>query len=273
MTRRSIRKLPTPQGIGAGQTATCQVPIGLTYHNFGIRMNVGGTPADVAKANWGSNIEEIRLNINGDSKIRINAEDLVALHDYYGTPVKDGVLPVNLSQHRMRTPQGEDFTAYGTQGLQSMTLEMDIASGVTINELSVYGVVSAGTPLGAHYTLRQYTVPQGVTGEREISELKRGRFGMLAFHLKSPNATPDIDTVEVEANNAKIHEYDRPIADAFYSMSERTLQTKWTHGDLAFTDRISHAQNMDLADFRVRADFNGTGNFLLFTENVEGAGA
>ncbi len=262
---RFIKKMPSPQGAAAGQTATVNLPIGWTYHQLLISMKSGGSNVRVPVASWGSNIDEVRVMINGDTKIKVSAEDLVSIHQFYGVPLKPGELPIMFSHPRSRTIAGEDVTAYGTLGLQSVTLEIDVTSGITLDDLEVRAIVSAGTPLGAHYTLRRYYKNVGVTGEIEVPEIKRGRYQLLAFHIKSS----DIDAVEVEADNLELVNTTPEAAEAYYEQTGRTVQTGWTHIDLASTDRMSDAFSMDRQDFRIRANFTAIGNPAIYTENVE----
>ena len=78
---KPVKKMPTPLGIGAGQTASVQLPLGLTYERLYIFANVDAVPRDVPVSAWGTYVDEIRLMVDGDTKIQITAADLVSLFE------------------------------------------------------------------------------------------------------------------------------------------------------------------------------------------------
>lgn len=267
MTRK-ISRMPTPLGIGPGQTASVNLPLGLTYNTLYIRANWdnGGSDEDVAVSDWGSVIKEIRLMVNGDARITIDAADLVKLNQFYGQSMVAGTLPLFLARPWMRTAGGEDQTAYGTQGINTFTIEMDIASGATVNNLEVYAVQSPARPFGPHLRIQKYTRNQGVTGEAEIDNIVRGPYAMMAMHV----STDSIGEVEVLADQRKVYEADSSIRQAHADVSGRAPQAGFTHIDLIGENRLSEALPMNLQDFRLNLDFQTTGNFSIYAESLVG---
>jgi hypothetical protein len=267
---RRIQKMPTPQGIGAGQTATVNLPIGPTYHRLNIRMNVDAdTARDVPISEWGSYIGEIRLMVNGENKIEIDAADLVSLNKYYGQDLKAGVLPIFLSQPWARTMSGEDTTAYGTaSGVSTMTLEIDLKSGIAINELSVYAIQSEAKPFGAHLRIQRFSDQMSLSGTKEISDLPKGTFNLLGLHFTSDKA----DLVEVLANNVKVHETDKVLRAAHVGVTGRVTQSGFTHVDFMSENRLADVLPMALSDFRVKLDFEtAPGSFKIYSLTMRGA--
>lgn len=268
---RTVKRMPTPLGIGAGQTASVNLPLGLTYERLYIRLNIqDGTAVDVAAADWGNYIDEIRLMVDGDSKIQITAADLVKLNQFYGETIKDGSLPLFLSRPWMRTISGEDQTGYGTAGgVATFTLEMDLKAGINVNFLKVYAVQSAGKPFGPHLRIQRFVHTQGVTGEAEIADIPRGQYAMLGLHVN----TAAITDVEIHADNRKVLDFDKAIRAAHYEVAGRVPQTGFTHVDFCAENRLAEAMPMALQDFRMKLDFTGTGNFSIYAESVQGAAA
>lgn len=263
---RPVKKMPTPLGVGPGQTAHCQLPLGLTYERLYIRLNVDSTPRDVPVANWGDYIDEIRLLVNGDARITITAADLVKLNAYYGYPMEDGCLPLFLARPHMRTGDGEDQTAYGTaMGISSFSLEMDLKTGKTFNKLDVYAQQRPGEPFGPHLRIQRYVHNQGVTGEAEIADIIRGRYAMSALHF----TTADIGDVELHVDNRKVMDMDKVIRKAHNGISGRTEQAGMTHIDLLNENRMYLAMPMAVTDFRLKADFEATGNFSIYAESIQ----
>ncbi|WP_321363546.1 major capsid protein P2 [uncultured Celeribacter sp.] len=263
---RRIEKMPTPQGIGAGQTAIVNLPIGPTYHRLNVRMNVNVTPRDVEVANWGAYIGEIRLMVNGETKIEIDAADLVSLNLYYGQEMSAGVLPLFLSQPWARTLAGEDNTAYGTgSGVATMTLEMDLKNGITVNELSVYAVQSEPRAFAGHLRIQRFSDQMGLAGTKEIADLPKGAFNLLGLHVTSD----DIDKVEVLTNNVKVHESDEVLRNAHLSVAGRAPQIGFTHIDFMSENRLGEVLPMTLRDFRVKLDFTAPGtNFKIYSVSM-----
>lgn len=265
---RPVMKMPTPQGIGAGQTAHCQLGLGLTYERLYIRMNVDGTPRDVPAADWGTYIDEIRLMVDGDAKITIDAADLVKLNTFYGHPPVDGTLTLFLSRPWMRTPDGEDQTAYGTAfgTIKSFSLEMDLKTGITINELNVYAMQSPGRPFGPHLRIQRYVHNQSLVGVAEIAGINRGNYALSALHLTSA----DIDTVELHVDNRKVMDMDPVVREAHNTIAGRTEQAGMTHIDMMAENRLSQSMPMAVNDFRLKADFTAiAGNVSIYAESIQ----
>ncbi len=268
---RRIERMPTPGSIAAGQTATVNLPLGPTYHRLNIRMT--GTDdvdpiADIPVADWGNYIGEIRLMVNGDTRIEIDAADLVKMNQYYGQSLDAGVLPLFLSQPWMRTWQGEDNTAYGTAaGMASFTLEMDLKAETTIGKLEVYAVQSEPKPFGGHLRIQRFSQQMGLQGVKEVSDLPLGAYNMLAMHLTSSA----IDKVEILANNVKVIEMDKVIRDAHQKVIDRVPQTGMTHIDFLTERRLGEALYMGLTDFRAKLEFTADNvNYKLYAVSMQG---
>jgi len=271
--------MPTPAGIGAGQTASVNLPLGLTYHALFLRMNVqAGDPAaavDVPAADWGDYLDEIRVQVNGDTTIRIDAADLVKLNQFYGVSLVAGTLPLYLGRPWMRTIGGEDQTAYKTNGgIASLTVEIEVKTGVTVNSLVLYaqqgpGVTDQGMPLGwgPHLEINKFVHNQGVTGDAEISDIPRSAYSMMAMHFN----TAAITGIEVTVDNRKVIENDKAIRDALAATIDRVPQSGMTHIDFLTEDRLIEALPMAVQDFRLKPTFTATGNFTIYAEAIKGA--
>ena len=265
---RILKKMPTPQGIGAGQTASVNLPLGLTYERFYIRANVDGTPRDLPIAEFGDYIEEIRLLLNGDAKITISGADLVKLNQYYDVDQSAGAIPLMLSRPWMRTAGGEDQSGYGTAGgVDSFTMEIDLADGKTFNTLLVYAVQSPGRPFGAHLRIQRFSETQGLAGEGEIADIPRGPYALYALHMTTANIT----NVEVLADQRKVHESDLTVRSLHQKIAGRAPQVGMTHIDFLTENRIGNALPMALQDFRIKNTYTAAANFSIYAESLQGA--
>lgn len=262
----AVKRMPTPQGIGAGQTASISLPLGLTYTRLMIRAKaqVGSSQVDLLPLSWSTVFGEIRLMVNGDAQITIDAGDLVKLNQFYGKTPIAGTLPLFLSRPWMRTIGGEDQTGYGTVGMDTFSIEIDIKAGANLSLLEVYAVQSAATVYGPHLRIQRYTRNQGVTGPAEIADIVRGPYAMLALHVN----TDKIGVVEVHTDGRKIIETDKQIREAHGDIAGRTAQPAMTHIDFLSENRLQEALPMALQDFRLKLEFTATGNFSIYAESL-----
>lgn len=266
MTRR-LFKLPTVGGLAAGQTAVIECPLGRTYERFLITMNTGAVPADVLEANWGANITEIRVKVDGETKIQAKADHLVVINKFKGHSHDAGVLPVFLSQPWMRTINGEDAFAYGTaQGMDNMTIEVDIPTGVVINSFEVYAIQSDPMPFQSHYRLVQMTKTVSATGEIEISSIPRGPFVTTGIHLNSA----DIEQARVFRNDDRFYDTSKIARNQNLRISKKVPQAGFTHLDFVADNRLLEAVEMDAADFRLKLNFTvAPGSMPIYVESLQ----
>lgn len=266
-----LEKLPTPQGVGAGQTATLNLPLGPTYQAFFIRMtvrNADNNVINVPASAFDDYIDDIRLMVNGDNRIEINAKDLMGLNEYYGRPTQGGVLPLYLSQPNARTAIGENATAYGTAtNVASLTLEIELKDGITVDRLTVYAKQSAPKAFGSHLRIQRFSEQASLVGENEIDGIPRGAYNMMALHM----TTAAISDIEVLADNRKVHESDRVLRAAEQKINGRTPQSDMTHIDFMTENLLDHTLPMALNDFRLRLDMNSPDqNFKIYAVSIQG---
>lgn len=267
---RRIKLLPTPQGIGAGQTATLSLPLGSTYHQLDLRLkaHVSGTPVDVAAADWGDFIDDIRLLVDGNSKIEATAEYLVNRAQYYGETLTAGVLPIFLGMPWARTMGGEDQTAYGTAaGMASFTLEVDFKPGVNIGLFKVYAIQSAATQFGAHVAIQRFARSFSSIGVDEVADIPKGAYFISEIDIDDAN----IDDIDVEADGRIIFETDQAIRDQRHSIAGRVPQTGFTHLDFMAENRVGEVFPMVLRDFRLKLDFTtAPGSYDIYVTSIRG---
>ena len=272
---RIIKELPAFQAIAAGQEATLNAPVGLTYHQILLRYiaDVTATPTDATPAVFAADIDEIRWVIDAETKWQLSGAELNALNNYYQVPAIDGAFPLLFSRPWQRTMGGEDEIAYGTAGgsVQTATLEIDINPAAANPKLSAFAVLGPPSALGRHVAMRRFgqTYAGGV-GEFEISDLPRGPYATSAIHFDTAN----IGDVEVEVDQRKVYEADQAIADAYTVQTDRTPQAGFTHVDFAPTNRLGDVLPLQVQDFRIKLGMTAaTPTFRAIMERVEGRAA
>jgi len=270
MSRR-IERLPTPQGVSAGQTATLNIPLGATFHRIDLRLKASaanGTPTDVTEANWKNYIGDIRLMVNGNTQIEVTAEYLIQRAKFHGYTLEDGVLPIFLSSPWARTQGGEDQTSYGTIGMQSFTLEVEFKTGKKIGDFKVYAEQSAPENYGPHLCIQRLAKSFAVTGIDEIADLPNGPFNMLNLDVMDAN----IDEIEIFADNNRVHVSDKAIRQNGHKIAKRSKQSGMTHLDFIQQDRIEGSMPMHWQDFRLKLDFTTAPDaYNIYITTIKGA--
>lgn len=268
MTRR-LELMPTPQGLGSAQTATINLPIGPTYDTILINPTYSANGNGFTPAIMATFLKDIRLIVNGDTRIEIAAKDLIKINDYYGVPATDGVLALHLAQPWTRTISGEDSTSYGTRvGVASLSLEIDLSANWNGgHSLSVSAVQSAPKPFGAHLRVQRFSEDMALVGEKEIANIPTGAYSMMAMHI----TTDKIDDLEVLANNRKIHRSKKMVRNGFLQMAKRFPQIDMTHIDFMPEDRMSNSLPMALQDFRAKLDVTEQDQtFKIYAFSIQG---
>jgi len=168
---KTTRKMPGFEGVAAGQTATCRLPIGRTYEQ--LLVSYGG--ATLAQLN------ELRIIANGEVVHRITElSKLDSLNQYEGRAAAAGVIVFDFNRFNMRTRAGEEFTGLGTGQLDdpnkitTLSMEIDIDAAAVGPTLSAKAIQSAPRVVGQIIKTKQFIYTAGAAGEFEISDLPKG---------------------------------------------------------------------------------------------------
>lgn len=181
------KRMPSFEGVAAGQTATIRLPIGLTYEQLLISYS-GVTLAQ---------INEIRVVGNGKTFQRYTGGlRLDALNRYTGRAAAAGVLVIDFTRYGLRTRQGEEVTGLGTgvsskdgsTELSTLAVEIDIDAAATAPALSCKAVQSAPRPLGLIRHIREFGYNPAASGEFEISDIPKGHL-FNSVHFFSANVS------------------------------------------------------------------------------------
>lgn len=270
---RSLISLPSANAVGAGQTATFDVPARDLYHGISIFYTESGVAA--SQAVMEAAITEIRLKIDGKVQRRFSAASLFKVLGFYGDTVDAGYLPIYFSEPWRRTTQGEDALAWGMADVSTFTIEIDIAIGRTAPALSAKAMIErVSRPLGIIKKWRQFTVPATNTGIYNLTTLPKGD-AYMALHMFSAN----VADVEVKIEGRE--EFKGTRADLIHWYARHGLQMQTGVFTIAFdqTNRVADAlptrypgpNNTPgplISDFRIDINMSAGANFLLLTEVI-----
>ena len=138
-------KLPNPEGVVAGGTATFRIPVGRRIHSLYLDYAYDATTQNVA------DFSEIRIFCNGQVIQRFTGTQRDTLNQFDGLQASTGILEIPFDRKGLKTMAGQEETALNTgvadaQGrkISTMYMEIDLDSGMTIaaSDLALYAVQS-----------------------------------------------------------------------------------------------------------------------------------
>jgi len=170
------RKLPNPEGVQAGGTATFRIPVGRRFHALYLDYAYSATTQNVA------DFEEIRIFANGQVIQRFTGTERDVLNQFDGKAASVGVLEIPFDRSGLKTVVGQEETAVNTgvadaegRMITSMYMEIDLNSGMTIaaSDLSLYSKQSEaieGGPGTIPYIRREQRNSSGADSDFQISD-------------------------------------------------------------------------------------------------------
>lgn len=177
MASKITTKLPNPEGVAAGGTATFRIPVGKRIHSLFLEYAYNVTTQNVA------DFTEIRLYANGSVFQRFTGTERDKLNQFDGLEASTGVLEIPFDRKKMLTLGGREETAINTgvadkNGIKisSLYMEIDLDSGMTItaSDLTLSALQSdavAGGPGTMPFIRREQRNPAGADTDFQISDL------------------------------------------------------------------------------------------------------
>lgn len=262
--------MPSPEGVGAGQTATFKLPIGKMYHELQLSYT-GVTLAEMT---------EIRVMVNGKVIHRYSATERNTINMFDGRLTAGGILVIPFERYNLKTLVAERETALNTGsmnaqgvGITQLTVEIDLDAGIiTSPVLSMNATQStrkeggAGTVL--HCVKHSYSVAGA--GNFEISDLPRGQQTSIAlnriFFIPSAN---DITEMKIERNQYNIFQRTKALNERIQRNGVRTPQV----GVVAI-DKSENGEGgnwidlLGISDYRYHLEVTGACTIQILSENV-----
>lgn len=249
MGRINVR-MPSPEGIGAGQTATFKLPIGRRFHNLYLTGSAATSGFGV------DDLEEIRVMCNAKpiqtfSGAERNDFNLFDGRQDAANNSNSFELVIPFDRFNLMTKAGDEETAINTgsvdpatgKAINSFALEVDIAaSGFTgAPSLTLHADQSeslAGGP-GTVPHIRRSTRDFAGAGEYEISDLPRGGETTLALDrvFFKPSVAGAISKIVIESDQYRIFERPKSLNQRIQADGVRVPQnayyvidrTEWGH--------------------------------------------
>jgi len=192
MALKVTRRMPSWEGVVAGQTATLRLPIGLTFHQLWNEFT-GVTLAQM---------DEIRVVANGQTIQQWESgTDLDRFNQYEGRSAASGIVAIDFDRFGLNEQSEREFTALGTGApndptpLTTLQVEIDINAGAAASTLASRALQSVPQPLGLFKKIRKFTYSPGGALDFEISDLPKGDvINQLAFQFSAN----DLNRLRVE---------------------------------------------------------------------------
>ena len=192
MALKLTRRMPSWEGVVAGQTATLRLPIGLTFEQLWTEFT-GVTLAQM---------DEIRVVANGQTIQQWDSGTVLdQFNQYEGRSAASGILCLDFNRFGMRTQEQEEFTALGTgrpddpSPITTLQVEIDINAGAAASTMASRAVQSIPRALGLFKKVRKFTYSPTGALDFEIADLPKGDVINQISFVPSAN---DITRLRVE---------------------------------------------------------------------------
>jgi hypothetical protein len=265
--RGSLIKMPNFNGVGAGQTATVNLPADGTYKKLDLLYTPGGTAAN--QATMEADIEEVRLRVEGKTVRTYTAADLIKINNTFGKSFKAGHLPIYFAEpHREGATQREAY-AWGMADITSFQVEVDIALGATSPRLVMEAIWSnVRQNMGVIKKVRRYNLPVTASGENTWNPPRDEAISALHFQ------TADISNVKVLVDNEERVNVAPDSIDERLDDNGLTPQAGWTQvifdatGDLPDALPMKRADGTPVQDLRVVLNMSAATSHDIILETI-----
>ncbi|MDG1286319.1 MAG: major capsid protein P2 [Rickettsiales bacterium] len=219
----------------AGEITTLDVQLGRTYRDILIKYTESGTL--VTEANMILAIEEVNIKVNGKSVRRETAESIIMRQKLHKIPYVDGFLKLEFAEEWAEAIFGQETPAFGTNNVQSLQIDVKIATGRTAPAISATAQVTVEAQprnLGLIKKVTKHIVPVAQVGTHNLTTLPRLE-NIVAIHCKSG----DIDSFKVLAEGYEAQELTVEENDARIELTgDLAPQSGWVSIMFNKTNRI-----------------------------------
>jgi hypothetical protein len=258
-------KLPNPEGVVSGGTATFRIPVGRRIHALYLAYAYNAVSQNVA------DFTEIRIYANGNVIQRFTGNERDTLNQFDGKEASTGVLEIPFDRAGLKTVAGQEETALNTgvadsQGrkINAMYMEIDLDGGMTItaSDLSLYAKQSdavAGGPGTIPFIRREQRTAAGADTDFQISDLVNP--GVNAPDKVALNrvtfipSTGSIANMKIDRNTYNIFDRTNALNESIQKNGVRTPQAGY---DVIDTTENGHGgEPIDLygmTDYRYRLE-------------------
>lgn len=260
-------KQASAQGVSAGSVATAKIPTtGTQYALFLVLLNGNAAPNNTLtvaqmKTAIATSSAHAVLYHNGEQIMEFTSTFMLDLQKYYfdaytaGASNVAGVIPIYFAPGHFNNFAERRVFAVGTQDIQSIVLNIPIASVANLSIINVFSEVSPEVRNRGQF-LKIKCFPQNftTTGQQQITTLplEGPTVGYKALHIELGTNPGVIDYVTVLVGNYAIYDtIEVPLMSVKSQLGRRTPQAAYYHVDFGVNNDISAFLPMaNIQDFR-----------------------
>jgi len=271
-------RMPSPDSVASGQTATFKFPIGNRYHELQLEYS-GVTLAQML---------EMRVYANGKVFQTFSGTDRDKFNQFDGLSAAGNILKIPFDRQGLKTLAAEEETAIDTgaidavkvaavgikdpERITSFYIEIDVAESAANPSFKMNATVSEslGLGVGAVLHIKRDTRTFGGDGEFDISDLAYGK-STSAFLNRvwfKPSAG-QLDKIRVERNTTVLHERTKSMNEFLQGDGVRIPQAGYQVIDR--TERGIGGDPIALvgaSDFRYIVKASAAMTITIFSENL-----
>jgi hypothetical protein len=266
------QRVPSPEGVGAGQTATFKCQIGRQY----LELQLAYSGVTLAQ------LTEIRVMANGKAIHTYSGVERDALNQFRGMAAAsdDNILRIPFTRSMLKTMAAEVETGITTgvpdakgRLITAFNVEVDIAAAATAPKLEMNATQanpSAGGP-GTIMHIKRFRRNLSGAGEFEISDIPFGGPTTIALNAAYffEGAGETIDKIKIERETRSIWERSKALNTRLQKDLKLVPQSGLVVVDK--TERGYGGDFIDLAgynDFRYLLTSSGQQNVTMLLETV-----
>lgn len=272
MARFELR-MPSPDSVMPGQTATFKLPIGNRYHE--LQMVYAGTTFNL------THMTEMRVYLNGKVFQRFSATDRDKMNQFDGLAAANGILKIPFDRQNLLTLAAMEETAIDTgkvaataegEQISSFYIEIDIAGTAVAPTLSMNATVSKSLGLGVGTVLhiKRDTRTVGGAGEKDISDLNYGKItSQFLNRVWFKPTAGQLDKIRIELDTAVHYERSKALNEFIQGDGVRVPQAGFQVVDK--TERGVGGDVIDLrdaSDYRYIVEASAAMDLVIYSENL-----
>lgn len=280
------RRVPLNQinGVAAGATATVNLPVGpRRYHEITLGYKTA-TAGGATEATMGSEITEVRMNLDGVTQRRFSPAQLFNMNRQKGKVLTasastaiPGYLTMFLAEPERKSIAQREATCWGMRGVGSFQIEIDIAAGASSPVMSGYALIDDidEAPNGIVKWKRE-TIQVSATGDLTYKlDTNRGD-AYQALTFIETNAG-DIDAIELTWDGVQLCKEDENFFVELMNNSDFTKVSKYRHVPVSYNSidnnvpsikRNPDGSLVKVGEFIAKLTMGGAANVTLLREVV-----